>query len=69
LRAIVQDGYGSPDVLALRDIETPAIDDRGVLVEVHAASVNALELNALPMAARWAKATTRIGITSGRYGR
>lgn len=43
MRAIVQDGYGSPDVLALRDIETPGIDDRGVLVEVHAASVNALD--------------------------
>lgn len=43
MRAIVQDGYGSPDVLALRDIETPGIDDRGVLVQVHAASVNALD--------------------------
>jgi NADPH:quinone reductase-like Zn-dependent oxidoreductase len=43
MKAIVQDGYGSPDVLTLRDIEAPAIDDRGVLVEVHAASVNALD--------------------------
>ncbi len=43
MKAIVQDGYGSPDVLALRDIETPRIDDDGVLVEVHAASVNALD--------------------------
>jgi NADPH:quinone reductase-like Zn-dependent oxidoreductase len=43
MKAIVQDGYGSPDVLALRDIESPSIDDKGVLVEVHAASVNALD--------------------------
>jgi NADPH:quinone reductase-like Zn-dependent oxidoreductase len=44
VKAIVQDGYGSPpDVLALRDIPTPSIDDRGVLVEIHAASVNALD--------------------------
>jgi NADPH:quinone reductase-like Zn-dependent oxidoreductase len=44
VKAIVQDGYGSPaDVLALRDIPTPSIDDKGVLVEVHAASVNALD--------------------------
>lgn len=43
MKAIVQDGYGSPDVLALRDIETPSIGDEGVLVEVHAASVNALD--------------------------
>jgi NADPH:quinone reductase-like Zn-dependent oxidoreductase len=44
VNAIVQDGYGSPsDVLALRDIATPTIDNGGVLVEVHAASVNALD--------------------------
>lgn len=43
MKAIVQDRYGSPDVLALRDIEAPTIDGKGVLVEVHAASVNALD--------------------------
>ena len=47
MKAIVQERYGSPDeVLALRDVETPSLgenDDRGVLVEVHAASVNALD--------------------------
>lgn len=44
MKAIVQEGYGSPaDVLALRDIPTPGIDDKGVLVEIHAASVNALD--------------------------
>ena len=43
MKAIVQEGYGSPDTLTLREIETPAPGDNGVLVEVHAASVNALD--------------------------
>jgi NADPH:quinone reductase-like Zn-dependent oxidoreductase len=46
VKAIVQDRYGSPDVLELRDIATPSIDDQGVLVKVHAASVNALDWHA-----------------------
>jgi NADPH:quinone reductase-like Zn-dependent oxidoreductase len=40
MKAIVRDGYGSPDVLELREIEKPDITDDGVLVRVHAASVN-----------------------------
>jgi NADPH:quinone reductase-like Zn-dependent oxidoreductase len=43
MKAIVQEGYGSPDTLKLREIEVPAPGDDGVLVEVHAASVNALD--------------------------
>lgn len=43
MKAIVQEGYGSPDVLKLREVETPTAGDDGVLVEVHAASVNALD--------------------------
>jgi len=43
MRAIVQEGYGSADVLKLREIELPAVGDDGVLVRVHAASVNALD--------------------------
>jgi NADPH:quinone reductase-like Zn-dependent oxidoreductase len=43
LKAIVQVGYGSPDTLELREIEMPVTGDDGVLVEVHAASVNALD--------------------------
>ena len=41
MRAIVQDGYGSPDVLHLREIERPVVTDDRVLVAVRAASVNA----------------------------
>jgi NADPH:quinone reductase-like Zn-dependent oxidoreductase len=43
MKAIVQEGYGSADTLKLRDIEMPACGDDGVLVEVRAASVNALD--------------------------
>jgi NADPH:quinone reductase-like Zn-dependent oxidoreductase len=43
MKAIVQESYGSPDGLALRDIDTPAAGDDGVLVKVHAASINAYD--------------------------
>ena len=43
MKAIVQKSYGSPDALQLREVEAPAAGDGGVLVEVHAASVNALD--------------------------
>ena len=41
MKAIVQDKYGSPaDVLELRDIDEPVVNDDEVLVRVHAASVH-----------------------------
>ncbi len=40
MRAIVQDRYGSEEVLALRDIAPPAIGDTDVLVNVRAAGVD-----------------------------
>jgi NADPH:quinone reductase-like Zn-dependent oxidoreductase len=39
MKAIVQDKYGSPDVLVLRDIDKPVVKDDEVLVRVHAAAV------------------------------
>jgi NADPH:quinone reductase-like Zn-dependent oxidoreductase len=39
MKAIVQDTYGSTDVLELRDIDRPEIADDEVLVRVHAAGV------------------------------
>ena len=39
MKAIVQDEYGSPDVLELRDIDEPVIASGDVLLRVHAASV------------------------------
>jgi NADPH:quinone reductase-like Zn-dependent oxidoreductase len=43
MKAIVQTGYGSSNVLKLDELETPAVGDRHVLIEVHAATVNALD--------------------------
>jgi len=43
MKAIVHQRYGSPDVLELRDVDRPALEDDRVLVRVRAASVNALD--------------------------
>src|SRR4029453_16819218 len=40
MQAIVQDQYGGPDVLELRDIDQPAPTDNEVLVRVHAAGLD-----------------------------
>ncbi len=40
MQAIVQDRYGSEEVLALRDIDRPAVGDDEVLVRVQAASIH-----------------------------
>src|SRR6266851_3370485 len=40
MKAIVQERYGSPDDLELRDVETPVVGDDEVLVRVRAASVH-----------------------------
>jgi NADPH:quinone reductase-like Zn-dependent oxidoreductase len=39
MKAIVQDAYGSADVLQLRDIDKPVVNDDEVLIRVRAASV------------------------------
>jgi NADPH:quinone reductase-like Zn-dependent oxidoreductase len=41
MKAIVQNGYGSPDVLSLREIDKPTIKEDEVLVRVCAAALNA----------------------------
>jgi NADPH:quinone reductase-like Zn-dependent oxidoreductase len=40
MKAIVRDRYGSPDVLALREIERPIVGPDDVLVRVHAAGLD-----------------------------
>jgi len=43
MKALVQEGSGSADVLHLREIESPVVTDDRVVVKVHAASVNAAD--------------------------
>lgn len=47
MRAIVRHDYGTPDVLELEQVEQPTIGDDGVLIRVHAASVNPLDWHGL----------------------
>ncbi|MFE4698364.1 NAD(P)-dependent alcohol dehydrogenase [Streptomyces sp. NPDC056738] len=62
MKAIAQDRYGSPDVLELREVDTPAVADHDVLVRVHAASVNARDWHLMrgdPYLARLALGVSR----------
>jgi len=47
MKAIVRERYGSPDVLELKDIQKPVIDDDSFLVRVRAASINAYDWHML----------------------
>jgi len=47
MKALVQDGSGSADVLHLRDIDAPTVADDRVLVKVFAASVNAADYHSV----------------------
>ena len=56
MKAILCRKPGRPDVLALDEIEKPSVTDDGVLVRVHAASVNPVDffpLSGVAHTARW----------------
>ncbi len=55
MQALVHDRYGPPDVLELREVDIPRPEDGGVLIRVHAASVNPYDwhlLTGTPLVAR-----------------
>ena len=55
MKAIVQDKYGSPEVLELRDIDKPELGDDEVLDRIRAAGVNPADwaiMSGLPYIAR-----------------
>jgi NADPH:quinone reductase-like Zn-dependent oxidoreductase len=43
MKAIVYEGFGSPDILKCQDIEKPTPGESEVLIRVHAASINPLD--------------------------
>ena len=43
MKAAFYEAYGSPDVVEVREVDKPAIEDHQVLVRVHASSVNPAE--------------------------
>src|SRR6266550_6743737 len=45
MRAVVYDRYGPPDVLRLADVERPVPKEDEVLVQVHATTVNRLDVH------------------------
>lgn len=47
MKAVVQDRYGSPDDLEIREVDKPVPAEHEVLVRVHAASVNARDWHLL----------------------
>ncbi len=47
MKAVVYTKYGSPDVLQMKDVEKPVPNDEQVLVQIHAASVNAADWHLL----------------------
>jgi len=56
MKAVIYDRYGSPDVLALREIDEHVVRDDQVLVRVRAASVNPYDwhsMRGLPYTARF----------------
>jgi NADPH:quinone reductase-like Zn-dependent oxidoreductase len=55
MKAIVQNNYGSPDVLELKEIDKPVVKDDKVLVRVHAAALHSgdvFSMRGVPFVAR-----------------
>jgi NADPH:quinone reductase-like Zn-dependent oxidoreductase len=70
MMAVVQDGYGAPDALELRDIDPPAVADHEVLVRVRAASVNAADwhfMRGLPYVMRVVGAGMGFGLSGPKH--
>lgn len=53
MKAIVQDVYGPPSVLALRDVGMPAVGPHEVLVRVHAAGLHVGDCFGVPLPANF----------------
>jgi NADPH:quinone reductase-like Zn-dependent oxidoreductase len=62
MKAIVQEAYGPPEVLKLKEIDKPAVGENDLLVRVHAASIHAGDYFAMrgePFAVRLSSGLTK----------
>lgn len=66
MKAIVQDRYGPPDVLELREVDTPVAAGNEVLVRVHAAALNAYDWHVMRGDPRMSRMTFGLGRPKAR---
>ena len=62
MKAIVQERFGSPDVLRLAEVDVPEIGDGEVLVQVHAAALNPADWHLLRGDPTIARLSPQIGL-------
>ena len=67
MKAIVQDRFGSPDVLQFMDVETPEIGPDEVLVRVHAAAINPYDWHMLRGDPYVARLMGGVGLTRPKH--
>lgn len=67
MKAIVRTRYGSPDVLELKDIDTPIVEDDKVLVRVSASSVTTADIDYLRGRPRFARMMPGYGLGKPRH--
>ncbi len=62
MKAVIQEKYGSADVLELREVARPVPKENELLIRIHAASVNAYDwhiMHAKPFVVRFARGFTK----------
>ncbi len=67
MKAIVQDRFGSPDVLQFVDVEPPEIGSDDVLVRVHAAAINPYDWHMLRGDPYVARLMGGVGLTRPKH--
>ena len=67
VKAVVYEKYGSPDVLELREVDTPAPKDDEALVRIHAVSINDWDWALLPGTHSWLASCPASSVRGRQY--